>query len=227
MRTGTMTTRGARRKACVAFGAAAVVLGMASAAFACTIYRGMMAVTVTPGFGLSRTIGDNNTGSHGYCSGAANAAHGVIATTSATAPAVATITVTPANECGGVLANHLNKTGATQNYEIRFWNGDAFLGGYTGFWRNSDSSWTGGRLPHSCGRNQDTAHGTSSIGTMAVDANGFGQGAVPLPARTLNAAVNGVPTEASAICVQAPTSAVELDSDYNDGNMAPIAIAVI
>jgi len=211
-------------------GVAAAVLMATSTAYACTTYRGKMTATVTPGAGVSTVIGANG-GAHNYC--AANGPSGVIATAEKTAagpaPIVVEIIVQPADNClpPTTPPRAPNKLDAGV-YDIDFRdNAGTAAPAYTGSYRTSWSSNgnpAGTEATTSCGPAQSAR---VTLGTMTVDSSGYGVGRATLPPslRLSNTAL-GLPTDASALCVNAQLGQFDANGGRldGDGNQVPLAV---
>ncbi len=189
------------------FSAVAVLLAMASAAYACTIFEGSIQITgSTPAPAGFPTTGSGSSFAWGsgknmtYCLGgnptgyAYATATPVGSTGSAAAVTVAAhtctqngVTTTPRLGAGRYDVNFLN-VGAFTNYSNRNWVSDCM------------SSSTSATSP-------PNAADTYRVGLMTVDANGSGTATVNLNATVPNATTSPsglVPTEEAGICVSTP-----------------------
>lgn len=182
---------------------AGMVLVLASAAFACTTYKGMM--TVTAGTTASVVVGDNTNGSHRYCSPILGPG------AQASSGSTVAIKVGPAADClGGSASPTVGQNKLAGTFNVKFYNGAGFTGGATSYAWNTH-----------CGPNGPgvllSDPGTGLTAVMAVDVTGAGQVAVTLPTG-LTANSMG---DASAICVNDTTATA---GNPKDGNQAPIVI---
>lgn len=204
MNIGNAGPRRIRRTVASAWAATAVVVVLASAAYACTTFRGMMTVTGDGGTS-SVAVANYNIADHGYCALTRGAVgHGGLV------PSKITIAVAPTKTCAG--GNATDQLPDNPTYYVKF--RDSTLG----------FQWTASAPPvkyeisgygvansaNLCMKN------TTTLATFAVS-NGEGQVVVNLPS---SMTANGLYDDAS-ICV-ADTNGVT--NTY--GIMAPIHIVI-
>lgn len=212
-------------------GVAAAVLMATSTAYACTVYKGKMTVTVAPGFGVSTVVGLGNfqgqNSNHQYCPG--KGPSGVIATAMKNPGLiVVTINVAPTTECANGTTPNMLSPGM---YDIDFRNNAgtvdaAYTGSYTtASWTSAGANAT--NTTTSCGPGRINDPGFHRIGSMQVFAGGSGAAEVILPQiwptenlRTSTKNALDQPTDASALCVNA-----QLNQGINgEGNQVPLAV---
>lgn len=189
-----------RRKACAAVGGImAVALATASAAFACTVYKGKM--VVEGGRGTSTGIGGQS--GHGYCNldGAPNPTGGATGKSRRSI----TVTVSAAVECTVTQDQFGRRVIGTNmlpfgRYAVNFVNFIKDPGDEpddplrSGFGINADGSYVDNA---DC---MSGSYGAVKLGEMEVDLVGRGSGTYTLPADLTS---NG-PSDASKICVSGP-----------------------
>lgn len=203
-------------------GVAAAVLIASSTAHACTTYRGKMTATVTPGAGVSTVIGKNSD-THLYCP--TKGPSRVIATAEKIGvPIVAEIIVEPATECPTTERPQNKLKAGVYTIDFRDNAGTpapAYTGSYTTSWSSVTPDQTS--TTTSCGPARIADPGFHRLGTMTVDANGYGVGTATLPASLGKSTGAPVPTDASALCVN-NTDGTSAGGPNGDGNQVPLAV---
>lgn len=182
------------------FAAAAVMLVLASTAYACVLAKGT--ATVTGSVRASNTMTGSGT-SHAYCTGGGP-------TTSAAGPASSTVSASFAASTTGCVYQLSQGT-----YDVKLRNTPAAPATPNGYKGSDGSSWTlGASMGCFSGATGGTMY-TLSPPTMTVNASGTGSGSWTVPS---GATSNGT-TDASVFCVK--------NQANSDGFLAPFRVSTV
>lgn len=205
------------RKFILVFLSAATVLALASSAYACTAFRGVLELTgnksgAWPGSPTSKTIGANN-GGMAHCNGSPTGYARATQTSG-----LVDVLVRPTVSGDGCHSSTNKLAGGT--YDVNYVNGAAFSGDVPGSYRN---------YLIDCMSEDGTT--VKNLGVLTIDSAGYSlkadgtRGAQNYPlgnsATTNNVdPVTNKPLDESAICVAGPNQGI------SQGNQGPVAIVV-